>query len=157
MLNNLSPLSNSTSALLEFWIWSEAKPMWCYHWWLLVKTSLNWSQPVLVSPIVSQIAKFRPAETPKSFFLFTMPASCFSCFTAKNTNHNMHMYANLWPSPHYWLWPPPTTQPNIWTSSNLFTWGHLLHEQTEKHDWKHYLPANYECVQWIAIITIYAA
>ena len=35
--DNLSLLSNYTSALLEFWIWSDAKTMWCYHWWLLVK------------------------------------------------------------------------------------------------------------------------
>ena len=27
MSNNFSPLSNSMSALLEFWIWSDAKPM----------------------------------------------------------------------------------------------------------------------------------
>ena len=36
MSSNFNPLSNSTYALLEFWIWSDAKYTWCYHWWLLV-------------------------------------------------------------------------------------------------------------------------
>ena len=52
-VNNLSPLSISTSVLIEFWIWSEAKPMWCYDWWLPVKTGFNQLQLALVSPIIA--------------------------------------------------------------------------------------------------------
>ena len=48
MLNKLSPLSNSTSALLEFRIWSDATSratLFTCHVQQLVRTGLSQSQP----------------------------------------------------------------------------------------------------------------
>ena len=48
MSNKLNPLSNSTSALLEVWIWSDATShatLFTCHVQQLVRTGLSWSQP----------------------------------------------------------------------------------------------------------------
>ena len=44
MSDNFNPLCNSTSALLESWLWSDAKLTQCYYWWLLVMCSATLGQ-----------------------------------------------------------------------------------------------------------------
>ena len=84
MSNKLSPLSNSTSALLEFWIWSDAKSTQCYSLSCalndtkLAWAGLNWPQPTKVDTYLILRCKYNVPTWGGKFHYLATQFKCWS-------------------------------------------------------------------------------